>query len=741
MNLEPPFIRRVFVATAFASMLALAGCGGGGSDDSDDPVVPPPTTPVPLAAPTLAFSAPSATIDIANYIQTGRYSLPVGSGANLLAQEASAVTYNRDTNSLFIVGDGGTSIAQVDKKGVLIDSMTLGADPGQPQGTVFYDPEGIAYTGNGTFVIALERYRQVMQFKYLPNTTLTAADVKTVTLGTTIGNIGLEGISYDPATSGYLLAKEVTPSGLFQTTIDFTALTASNGSATTENSTNLFDPAKAGLTAFSDVFAFSNILPATAAQYQQFLIVSGPDGKVRQLDRSGAVIATLDVGVEPQNEGVAMDTDRNLYVVNEVGGGIGRPEMFVYAPTTAATAVGRNSSLYLTFAAAVTAGVGNLTLSNGAGDVRTIPVTDPQVVISGLTLAIHPASALLAGTPYSVTFAAGLVKDASGTNAASVSDTNTLRFTVVGTVDTSAPVLTNSAPAAGAIGANGAQVTLTFNEAVVAGTGSFVIGNGSDIRTIAVGDATQVSFAGSSVVIKPTIALAAASTYTVTAPAGVLKDAAGNVFAGIAASALSFSTAAAPPTVLAAGDILFMAANADAIDAFAVVLLKDVTPGTTIGFSDRDYSASTGFGIGESAYQWTADTAYAAGTLITVQVDMDPPLADKGTIMGKGGGVSTSAETLYAFQGTIAGLGATSAGAITPDRFLAAINLGAAAGDIPASLVTAGAYVSFAADNVRYAGSLDRSNLAAFAALVRDPMNWATNDATAYPLTGGSLFP
>ncbi|CAN5130424.1 hypothetical protein BH10PSE17_BH10PSE17_11240 [soil metagenome] len=734
-----PFTQRsgALGGAVLVSMLLLSSCGGGGSDDDDAPV-----TPTPLAAPLLAFTAPAATIDVANYIQTGRYSLPVGTGTNLLAQEASAVTFNKDSNTLFIVGDGGTAIAQVDKKGVLIDSMTLGADPSQPQGTVFYDPEGIAYTGNGTFVIALERYRQVIQFKYTPNTTLTAAGVKTVTLGTTIGNVGLEGISFDPATNGYLLAKEVTPSGLFQTTIDFTAGTASNGSPTTENSTNLFDPAKAGLSAFSDVFAFSNILASTSAQYQQFLIVSGPDGKVRQLDRAGTVIATLDVGVEPQNEGVAMDTDRNLYVVNEVGGGIGHPEMFVYSPTTTATAVGKNSSLYLTFAAPVTAGVGNLTLSNGAGDVRTIPVTDAQVSISGATLAIRPSTALLAGTTYSVTFAAGLVKDASGTNAAAVTDAGTLKFTVVGTVDTSAPVLTSSSPAAGATGANGAQVTLTFNEAVVAGTGNFVISNGSDTRTIAVGDATQVSFSGSSVVIKPTTALAAASTYSVVAAAGVLKDAAGNAFAGIAASALSFTTAMAPPTVLNAGDLVFMAANGDAVDAFAIVLLKDVTPGTTIGFSDRDYSASTGFpATGESAYQWSANVAYPAGTIITLQVDMDPPVADKGTVMGKGGGVSTSAETIYAFQGTIAGLGATTAGAVTVDRLLAAINLGTAAGDIPPSLTTAGAYLSFAPDNARYAGSLDRSNLAAFAALVRDPANWATNDATAYPLTNGSLFP
>ena len=45
--------------------------------------------------------------------------------ALMLAQEASGVTYNWVTNTLFVAGDGGTSIVQVSKTGGLIDSMTL----------------------------------------------------------------------------------------------------------------------------------------------------------------------------------------------------------------------------------------------------------------------------------------------------------------------------------------------------------------------------------------------------------------------------------------------------------------------------------------------------------------------------------------------------------------------------------------------------------------------------------------
>ena len=41
---------------------------------------------------------------------------------------------------LFVAGDGGTSVVQVNKTGQLINSMTL-APGSSPQGTEFYDTE------------------------------------------------------------------------------------------------------------------------------------------------------------------------------------------------------------------------------------------------------------------------------------------------------------------------------------------------------------------------------------------------------------------------------------------------------------------------------------------------------------------------------------------------------------------------------------------------------------------------
>ncbi|HXU02332.1 MAG TPA: SdiA-regulated domain-containing protein, partial [Polyangia bacterium] len=301
---------------------------------------------------TAAAGGSIATMDLSRYVRVARYALPEPTrttppdGTSLLAQEASAVTYDWDTDTLFVVGDGGTSVVQVSKTGALIDSMTLAAGS-SPQGTTFYDTEGVAYVGGGKFVLNEERDRQVNLFTYVAGATLHRADVKTVKLGTSIGNIGLEGVTFDPANGHYIFVKEKDPRGIFDTGIDFAAGTASNGSPTTDESVNLFDPALVSTLDFSDVFALSN-LPTLAGDptFNQLLIISQESGKIVQVDRSGSVKHTLSIVADASDtisvpdmtmEGLTMDRSGILYVVNENGGGdLNHPQLWVYAPSTAA---------------------------------------------------------------------------------------------------------------------------------------------------------------------------------------------------------------------------------------------------------------------------------------------------------------------------------------------------------------------------------------------------------------------
>jgi uncharacterized protein YjiK/phosphodiesterase/alkaline phosphatase D-like protein len=295
-------------------------------------------------------AAPVTSVDLSTYVRTGRFDLPEPTRTahppnSLLAQEASAVTYDWDTDTLFVVGDGGTSVVQVTKTGQMIDSMTLAPGP-SPQGTDFFDTEGITYVGAGKFVLMEERDRQANLFTYVAGGILHKTDAQSVKLGTTVGNIGLEGISYDPLTSGFICVKEKDPQSIFQTGIDFIAGTATNGSPSATSSADLFSPSLANMADFSDVFALSN-LPSLSGQpdYSHLLVLSQESGQIVNIDRSGTISSSLTIVSDPDNplsvadqthEGLTMDRDGNLYVVSENGGGDSdHPQLWVYAPSTA----------------------------------------------------------------------------------------------------------------------------------------------------------------------------------------------------------------------------------------------------------------------------------------------------------------------------------------------------------------------------------------------------------------------
>ena len=340
-------------------------------------------------------------VDLSTYVRIGRYDLPeptrtAAPANNLLAQEASGVTYNWDTDSLFIVGDGGKSVTQVSKTGALINTMTL-ALGSSPQGTDFYDTEGITYVGSGQFVMTEERDRQLVLFTYAAGTTLSRGSAQTVKLGTFVDNTGLEGLSYDPQTSGYILVKEISPLGIFQTGVNFPAGTATNGSSSTVNSIDLFNPALAGLADFADVFALSNLPTVNVATSSRLLVLSQASARIVSIDRSGNISSSLQIvadlgsplsAPDQQHEGLTMDRDGILYVVNENGGGdIDHPQLWVYAPST----VPNQAPIAVALNNALTSIVEN-TPTIAAIKVADIVVTDDGLGTNNLTVTGTDAS-------------------------------------------------------------------------------------------------------------------------------------------------------------------------------------------------------------------------------------------------------------------------------------------------------------------------------------------------------------
>ena len=82
----------------------------------------------------------------------------------------------------------------------------------------------------------------------------------------------------------------------------------------------------------------------------------------------------------------------------------------------------------------------------------------------------------------------------------------------------------------------GANLVLTFSEAIALGTGNITIKNltNSMQSTIAVTDSTQVSISGSVLTINPTADLAGGLSYAIRIDAGAITDLATNAFSGIA---------------------------------------------------------------------------------------------------------------------------------------------------------------------------------------------------------------
>ena len=175
------------------------------------------------------------------------------------------------------------------------------------------------------------------------------------------------------------------------------------------------------------------------------------------------------------------------------------PTLSSSTPSDGATAVGVSSNIVLTFSENIAAGTGNIVISDGASDTRTIPVGDAQISISGATLTINPTADLNSSTGYYVQVASTAVDDLSSNSYAGISDTTTLNFT---TADVVSPTLSSSTPSDGATAVGvSSNIVLTFSENIAAGTGNIVISDGaSDTRTIPVGDA-QISISGATLTI------------------------------------------------------------------------------------------------------------------------------------------------------------------------------------------------------------------------------------------------
>ncbi|WP_379709922.1 T9SS type A sorting domain-containing protein [Ferruginibacter yonginensis] len=119
-----------------------------------------------------------------------------------------------------------------------------------------------------------------------------------------------------------------------------------------------------------------------------------------------------------------------------------------------------------------------------------------------------------------------------------------------------------------------------------------------------------------------------------------------------------FTNTVKAQTTLVAGDIAFSGytSNTVAGDEFSFVLLKAVTAGTVINFTDNGWLSTNVFRTGETTVTWTSTGAMAAGTEIKINGTTATLVGGGagGTVTGTALSLSTLGDQVLAYQGSAA---------------------------------------------------------------------------------------
>lgn len=261
---------------------------------------------ISAAASLLATAAQAAALDLSRYTVSTIFNLPP-----VAASESSAITYNWDNGNLYVMGDEGEAIVEVTRTGAVVSTMTL---------TGFGDTEGLTYVGGGKFVLVEERLQDAFQLTYTAGGSVARSALPSASLGPTIGNTGLEGISFDPTTGKFVVVKEKSPQAVYEALIDFVAGTATVNTLIGDNALGLAD--------LSDVQVLST-LPwlAGTPEGEELLIYSQESRKLLLVRRDGTILSEFDFSAFSSSaEGVTIDENGVIYITDE------SPRVYVLTP-------------------------------------------------------------------------------------------------------------------------------------------------------------------------------------------------------------------------------------------------------------------------------------------------------------------------------------------------------------------------------------------------------------------------
>lgn len=213
----------------------------------------------------------------------------------------SGLTYHPGSGHLYGIVNNPEQIVVISKTGELLRTIHL---------IGFSDTESIDYVKDNIFIVGEERLQTISYIEILDSTThINYQDIKTIALSSPeAANTGLEGIAYSQR-HGLFVVREK-PARIMHFSLN------------DDNNRDQFDAMKKLRLEVGD---FSGLSLLDAGTEQKLLVLSDESHSLHVIDLMGQQRSHIRLGRGPFNlwpvmqqpEGVASDTDGNIYVVGE----------------------------------------------------------------------------------------------------------------------------------------------------------------------------------------------------------------------------------------------------------------------------------------------------------------------------------------------------------------------------------------------------------------------------------------
>ena len=235
-----------------------------------------------------------------------------------ISYNASGLTFNRDTKSLFAITNNPTKIIEMTTTGDLLRVIPLWG---------FDDTEGLTYLGDNRFALVEEEHRGVVILEIHQNTDylLRSSGEGMAFSVTSAKNKGFEGIAFDSVEQSLFVVNEKKPRAIYR--LDGVVSDNINGvsiaSPWSMEDNSLSNSDLSGLHFLSDLGTL-----LVLSDESKSLTETSPEGeRISTLSlRQGSAGLTATI---PQPEGVTVDDKGHLYVLSE-------PNLFYrFAPKTA----------------------------------------------------------------------------------------------------------------------------------------------------------------------------------------------------------------------------------------------------------------------------------------------------------------------------------------------------------------------------------------------------------------------